>query len=229
MTARDFAQTLELLERFAIPHVAVGHHRGERRSAKALGLPRARGRPPLGASSAAAGWLAIEALRPRARPWLQRRKCRRRAASGSRARRRSTTSTRSCSTSQLPPRERRRRPRRDPAERLRRYGAGKKLAPYPGLKEEYYLADFEPNVAVLEELLLERTKPIIVVRTPPELALYHRFASDLFGELLASLARCLTGARRAGRGPRAHPRAALAAARARRAEAPSARDRRSIA
>ena len=36
-----------------------------------------------------------------------------------------------------------------PAERLRRYGLRPpKLARYPGLKEEYYLADFEPDPAV---------------------------------------------------------------------------------
>ena len=39
-----------------------------------------------------------------------------------------------------------------PPDRLARYGAGPaKLRPYPGLKEEYYLADFEPDPAVLAE------------------------------------------------------------------------------
>ena len=38
VTARDFAQTLELCERFGIAHTAIGHHRGERLSAKAAGL-----------------------------------------------------------------------------------------------------------------------------------------------------------------------------------------------
>ena len=37
-----------------------------------------------------------------------------------------------------------------PPERLYRYGARGKLRAYPGLKEEYYLADFEPDPAVLE-------------------------------------------------------------------------------
>ena len=36
-----------------------------------------------------------------------------------------------------------------PPERLYRYGARRKLRRYPGLKEEYYLADFEPDPAVL--------------------------------------------------------------------------------
>jgi len=43
-----------------------------------------------------------------------------------------------------------------PPGRLRRYGArGAKLVRYPGLKEEYYLADFEPDRAVLAELGVE--------------------------------------------------------------------------
>ena len=43
-----------------------------------------------------------------------------------------------------------------PPERLDRYGARGKLRRYPGLKEEYYLADFEPDAAVLDELGLDR-------------------------------------------------------------------------
>src|SRR5580693_512662 len=38
VTARDFAQTLELCERFGIAHTAIGRHRGERLAAKAGGL-----------------------------------------------------------------------------------------------------------------------------------------------------------------------------------------------
>ena len=42
-----------------------------------------------------------------------------------------------------------------PPERLYRYGARRKLRRYAGLKEEYYLADFEPDPAVLTELGLD--------------------------------------------------------------------------
>jgi uncharacterized protein len=60
-----------------------------------------------------------------------------------------------------------------PAERLAQYGARPpKLVQYPGLKEEYYLADFEPDLAVLEELGLDRSRVIAVVRTAPSYALY---------------------------------------------------------
>jgi len=38
VTARDFAQTLQLLDRFGLEHTAIGHHRGERLADKAVGL-----------------------------------------------------------------------------------------------------------------------------------------------------------------------------------------------
>src|SRR3954451_10123685 len=38
ITARDFAQTLGLLERFGIEHTEVGRHRGGRLAAKGAGL-----------------------------------------------------------------------------------------------------------------------------------------------------------------------------------------------
>jgi uncharacterized protein len=60
-----------------------------------------------------------------------------------------------------------------PPERLRRYGAKPpKLVRYPGLKEEYYLADFEPDRSVLQKLALPEGEPLCVVRTPPSYALY---------------------------------------------------------
>ena len=74
-----------------------------------------------------------------------------------------------------------------PPERLDRYGASGKLRRYPGLKEEYYLADFEPDRSVLGELGLDGSQPIAVVRTPPEVSLYHRFESSLFREVLEKL------------------------------------------
>ena len=42
-----------------------------------------------------------------------------------------------------------------PPQRLERYGARGKMRPYEGLKEEYYLADFEPDDGVLAELGLD--------------------------------------------------------------------------
>src|SRR6185503_2379544 len=46
-----------------------------------------------------------------------------------------------------------------PAERLARYGAEPpKLVQYPGLKEEYYLADFEPDPSALEPFELDAAR-----------------------------------------------------------------------
>ena len=60
-----------------------------------------------------------------------------------------------------------------PAERIAPYGARPpKLVRYPGLKEEYYLADFEPEPSVLDELGLDREPVTAVVRTAPSYALY---------------------------------------------------------
>jgi uncharacterized protein len=60
-----------------------------------------------------------------------------------------------------------------PAERLAPYGARPpKLVRYPGLKEEYYLANFEPDESVLGELGLDRERVLAAVRTAPSYALY---------------------------------------------------------
>jgi predicted glycosyltransferase len=77
-----------------------------------------------------------------------------------------------------------------PAERLARYGVRPpKLRRYPGLKEEYYLADFEPDPGVLELLGLDRERVLVVVRTPSDYALYHRTPSPVFPRLLERLGR----------------------------------------
>jgi predicted glycosyltransferase len=52
---------------------------------------------------------------------------------------------------------------------------------------EYYLADFAPDPTVLGELGLDAAAPIAVVRTPPEVSLYHRFDNPLFGTVLERL------------------------------------------
>ncbi len=71
-----------------------------------------------------------------------------------------------------------------PLDRLEAAGArADKLLRYPGLKEDYYLADLEPDPAVLSELGLieagvdpERSsdeRVLVVVRPPPESSAYH--------------------------------------------------------
>jgi predicted glycosyltransferase len=74
-----------------------------------------------------------------------------------------------------------------PPQHLYRYGARGKIRSYAGLKEEYYLSDLEPDAGVLVELGLDAAEPIAVVRTPPEVSLYHRFENDLFARVLERL------------------------------------------
>jgi hypothetical protein len=75
-----------------------------------------------------------------------------------------------------------------PQGRLDRLGArAKKVRRYAGLKEEYYLAGFEPDESVLDALGVERARTLAVVRTPPEVSLYHRHGNPLFADLLRRL------------------------------------------
>ena len=75
-----------------------------------------------------------------------------------------------------------------PQERLDRLGAkASKVRRFPGLKEEYYLAGYEPDPKVLDELGLDRERVLAVVRTPPDVSLYHRHGNPLFAEVLQRL------------------------------------------
>ena len=60
---------------------------------------------------------------------------------------------------------------------------------YPGLKEEYYLHGFEPDGSVLDALGLDRERVLVVVRTPPDVSLYHRHGNPLFADVLERLGR----------------------------------------
>ncbi len=179
VTARDFAQTLGLLERFGIAHTAIGRHRGAGLVDKARGLAarsralvrwaRERGFDlALGHGSnditVAAAILRIPSSTTFDYEW---------------AKVQHTVNCRLAAAVVVP--------EAIPPERLYRYGARGKLHRYPGLKEEYYLADFEPDAAVVSELGLDRGAPITVVRTPPAVSLYHRFENDLFGQVLQRL------------------------------------------
>ncbi len=180
VTARDFAQTLGLCRRFGIAHTAIGTHRGGGLAAKARGLAgrsralyrwarrRERFDLALGHGSndvtVAAALLRVPSATMFDYEWAtvqHQVNCR---------------LARSVVV-----------PEAIPPERLARYGAEGKIRAYAGLKEEYYLSDFEPDPAVLGELGLDRSEPIAVVRTPPEVSLYHRFENDLFGAVLERL------------------------------------------
>jgi predicted glycosyltransferase len=205
VTARDFAQTLQLLDRFGIEHTAIGHHRGERLVDKAVGLASR--------SAALVRWARAEQRgrghgRGPARGRLSAQRFDIALGHGSNdvsvAARllRIPCSTMfdyewaavqhhvNCRLAQAVV-----APDAIPPERLERYGARGKVRAYEGLKEEYYLADFEPDHKVLVELGVDRKRPLVVVRTPPEVSLYHRFENDLFADVLA---RLRDGAREAG-------------------------------
>jgi predicted glycosyltransferase len=77
-----------------------------------------------------------------------------------------------------------------PPERLAKYGARPpKLIQYPGLKEEYYLADFEPDENVPADLGVDSARVVVVLRPPPDVSLYHRHSNPLFPQTLEHLGR----------------------------------------
>ncbi|HEY0544196.1 MAG TPA: DUF354 domain-containing protein [Pyrinomonadaceae bacterium] len=82
-------------------------------------------------------------------------------------------------------------PRAFPAEALRRFGAReKKVRRYAGTKEDVYLADFAPDprfTEILRELGVAADDVLVIVRPPAREALYHRFENELFDELIERL------------------------------------------
>jgi len=93
-----------------------------------------------------------------------------------------------------------------PETPVRRQGARPaKVRRYPGLKEEIYLGDFEPDPSILEQIGVERTPGtvVVVIRAPPMGALYHQFGNPLYAQLLERVRerpdlRCIVLARTAG-------------------------------
>ena len=179
VTARDFAQTLELCERHGIGYYRIGHHRGAALAGKARGLAErswqlvrfaARRRFDLAIGhgsndiTVAARALRIPCATMFDYEWA------------------TVQHNVNCRLAQAVV-----VPEVIPPARLARYGAAGKLRRYPGLKEEYYLYDFDPDPAVLGELGLDAAEPIAVVRTPPAVSLYHRFDNGLFGQVIDRL------------------------------------------
>jgi uncharacterized protein len=177
VTARDFAQTVELAERLGLGATVIGRHRGGGLAAKARGLASrsvalARWARPrkfelaLGHGSndvtVAAAALRIPCATMFDYEWA------------------TVQHNLNCRLARIVV-----VPDAIPPARLARYGARGKVRSYAGLKEEYYLADFEPSGSVLAELGLDPSEPIVVVRTPPAVSLYHRFENELFAGVLA--------------------------------------------
>jgi predicted glycosyltransferase len=180
ITTREYGQTVGVLERLGLPYTAVGEHGGASKLGKvrALGGRSARlakliwGKRPdlaLGHGSVDLAVVSAAYMIPSVQMQdyefggLQRQIAFRVA-------------------------KRVLMPDSIPVERLAKIGAKeKKLVRFPGLKEEYYLADFEPDEAVLGELGLDREKTIVVVRPPPETSEYHA-RNDLYGATIRRLA-----------------------------------------
>jgi uncharacterized protein len=182
ITARDYAQTLQLLELHGLQAEVIGTHGGRSRFAKLQAMRHrlralrrwARGRGFDVALAHGSHELTMTARRlgiPSSTTfdyefaWLQHQL-------GCRA------ATRVVVPEAIPP------------ERLRRYGVRPpKLLQYEGLKEEYYLADFEPDVSVPVTLGVDPDRVLVVLRPPPDVSLYHRHSNPLFPQTVDFLGR----------------------------------------
>jgi predicted glycosyltransferase len=182
ITAREYSQTLQLLELHGLEATVLGRHGGRSRIAKARRLAGrlsalrrwAKGRGFDAALAHGSHELTITARRlgiPSATTfdyewaWLQHQL-------GCRA------ATRVVVPEAIPP------------ERLARYGTKPpKLRRYRGLKEEYYLADFEADTAVPGALGVDTARVLVVLRPPPDVSLYHRHSNPLFPQTLDVIGR----------------------------------------
>lgn len=182
VTAREFAQTLPLLDRFDIPHTVIGRHRGKKMAAKALGmLSRTWAMLRFGsgkgfdlALSHASNDLPV-AAKLLGIPHVTMFDYEFAKLSHSINVRFSTKSLVPDAIS---------------VEALAPYGGTEaKVDRYPGLKEEYYLADFEPDPSVLSTLGLDPSKILVVLRTPPSMAAYHRMENPIFDDVLKIIAK----------------------------------------
>ena len=181
VTARDYAQTLELLELNRIEHRVVGPPHG---GAGALGKARAMaGRLPALRRFAKGRRFDLALAHGSHEAMLVARSL---GIPGSTAHDYEYATLQH----QLGLRAARRVvfPDAVPPARLARYGARPpKLVQYPGLEEEYYLADFEPDRTVLAGVGAGTV--VAVVRTPPDVSLYHRHGNPLFHDVLERLGR----------------------------------------
>jgi uncharacterized protein len=182
ITARQYAQTLQLIESHGMTATPIGHHGGRSRVGKARQMTSrlralrswARGREFDLALAHGSHELTLTARRlgiPSATTfdyewaWSQHQL-------GCRAATKVVV------------------PESIPIERLARYGATPpKLLRYPGTKEEYYLADFEPDPGVLEPWSIDAARSLVVLRPPPDVSLYHRQSNPLFPLTLQHLGR----------------------------------------
>lgn len=74
-----------------------------------------------------------------------------------------------------------------PDHLLRRFGA-RWVYKYPGVKEQIYLADFQPDPEFHRSLYLDADQILVLLRPPATWALYHHgFENQIFGQILQTL------------------------------------------
>ncbi|MDO8885565.1 DUF354 domain-containing protein [Candidatus Oleimmundimicrobium sp.] len=182
ITAREFAQTVPMLEMHKMDYTLIGHHRGKSFLKKAVGLLSrtkdlikfAKGKNFDLALSHGSNDLAVASLFLRI-PHVT-------MFDYEYAKVAHNINLRVSKKALFPD--------LIPLDVLRPYGLKPERAfPYPGLKEEYYLYGFKPNKAVLSQLGVDEKKIIVTFRTPPDVALYHRFENPLFDDTLNYLSQ----------------------------------------
>ena len=181
VTARDFAQTLGLLELYGIPHTAIGRHGGAGIGGKVLGLARrssaliryGRGKGFTRAVSHGSNDLAGAAKVLRIHSTVIHDF---EGATGMHK-----INFRLADAVMVPA--------VIPFERLAALGLDRsRYRPYDGIKEQVTLADFSPDPGVVAELGLDAGRPIVVLRPPATMSLYHRgIENTLFDDVLAHL------------------------------------------
>lgn len=181
VSARDFAQTVGLLELYAIPHTVIGRHGGASVRGKALGLLRrsaalvrfGRGRGITQAVSHGSNDLAVAARLLRLHSTVIHDF---EGASGMHR-----LNFRLADKVMFPA--------AIPFAALSALGLDeRRYRPYDGLKEQVSLADFTPQAGIVEQLGLDPRQPVCVLRPPATMSLYHRgLENTLFDEVLAHL------------------------------------------
>ncbi len=179
ITAREYGQTLGLLERMGLPHEAIGAHGGSSAPAKALALARRSAalirwaRPRRFALALAHGSVDAAVVASSLRfPLVEMQDYEHAGLQRQLAFRASRLVV---------------VPDAIPVDAMRRAGAPeRKLFRYPGLKEDYYLAAFEPDRAVLSELGVGAERVLVVVRPPPETSAYHA-PNSLYAQVIERL------------------------------------------
>ena len=178
VTTREYAQTIQLADRFGIGHEVVGRHGGRSR----LGPIREN-------------WRRTVALVR----WLRQRRFDLAVSHNSYSQSMAAAVVRVPSVTLMDYEHQplnhicfrlARRvivPGAFPQEYLVKYGASKKAVAYPGIKEQLYLSDFEPDPEYLRRESLPTNRNLVVIRPPAPWTAYHRFENELFDQVLRRL------------------------------------------